>query len=393
MSTLRQVSAVTNMNLRSLPQRLWTSAVVVIGIAGVVGVLVSVLAMGTGFSNAMTSTGRPGYAIVLRSGSTNETGSSIGVDAAQTIMDAPGIARLPDGKPAASPEMFVSVNMLRKADGGRSGIVVRGVTPAGMAIRTEIKLTEGRMFTPGLRELIAGRGAQTEFVGLEVGDEVMLRDGPWSVVGTFTAAGTAEESTLFTDSNTLMSGYQRNVYNSVRMKLESADAHERFSDALTTNPTLSVNVMTEQEYYRQAAQNVDSLFSVITYVVGVIMAIGAVFAALNMMYSAVSARSVEIATLRAIGFGAGGVVASVLAEAFVLAVIGAGIGAAIAMVLFNGNTVSLGGTVGSIVTEMRVTPALIGAGVGLACFVGLLGGLFPAIRAARLPVATALRAI
>jgi putative ABC transport system permease protein len=376
-----------------LPQRLWTSAVIVIGIAGVVGVLVSVLAMGTGFSNAMTSTGRPGYAIVLRSGSTNETGSSIGVDAAQTIMDAPGIARLPDGKPAASPEMFVSVNMLRKEDGGRSGIVVRGVTPAGIAIRTEIKLTEGRMFTPGLRELIAGRGAQSEFAGLEVGDEVMLRDGPWSVVGTFTAAGTAEESTLFTDSNTLMSGYQRNVYNSVRMKLESADAHERFSDALTTNPTLSVNVMTEQEYYRQAAQNVDSLFSVITYVVGVIMAIGAVFAAINMMYSAVSARSVEIATLRAIGFGAGGVVASVLAEAFVLAVIGAAVGAAIAMLLFNGNTVSLGGTVGSIVTEMRVTPALIGAGIGLACFVGFLGGLFPAIRAARLPVATALRAI
>jgi putative ABC transport system permease protein len=381
------------MNLRSLPQRLWTSAVIVIGIAGVVGVLVSVLAMGTGFSNAMTSTGRPGYAIVLRSGSTNETGSSIGVDAAQTIMDAPGIARLPDGKPAASPEMFVSVNMLRKEDGGRSGIVVRGVTPAGIAIRTEIKLTEGRMFTPGLRELIAGRGAQSEFAGLEVGDEVMLRDGPWSVVGTFTAAGTAEESTLFTDSNTLMSGYQRNVYNSVRMKLESADAHERFSDALTTNPTLSVNVMTEQEYYRQAAQNVDSLFSVITYVVGVIMAIGAVFAAINMMYSAVSARSVEIATLRAIGFGAGGVVASVLAEAFVLAVIGAAVGAAIAMLLFNGNTVSLGGTVGSIVTEMRVTPTLIGAGIGLACFVGFLGGLFPAIRAARLPVATALRAI
>jgi putative ABC transport system permease protein len=381
------------MNLRSLPQRLWTSAVIVIGIAGVVGVLVSVLAMGTGFSNAMTSTGRPGYAIVLRSGSTNETGSSIGVDAAQTIMDAPGIARLPDGKPAASPEMFVSVNMLRKEDGGRSGIVVRGVTPAGIAIRTEIKLTEGRMFTPGLRELIAGRGAQSEFAGLEVGDEVMLRDGPWSVVGTFTAAGTAEESTLFTDSNTLMSGYQRNVYNSVRMKLESADAHERFSDALTTNPTLSVNVMTEQEYYRQAAQNVDSLFSVLTSVVGVIMAIGAVFAAINMMYSAVSARSVEIATLRAIGFGAGGVVASVLAEAFVLAVIGAAVGAAIAMLLFNGNTVSLGGTVGSIVTEMRVTPALIGAGIGLACFVGFLGGLFPAIRAARLPVATALRAI
>jgi putative ABC transport system permease protein len=393
MTVLRQISAVTNMNLRSLPQRVWTSTVIVVGIAGVVGVLVSVLAMGTGFTNAMTSTGRPAYAIVLRSGATNEVGSSLAVDAAQTIMDAPGIARLPDGKPAASPEMFVSVNMLRKADNGRAGIVVRGVAPGGLAIRPEIRITEGRMFQPGLRELIAGRGAQTEFAGLAVGDEVMLRDGPWTVVGTFSAAGTAEESTLLTDSNTLMSAYLRNVYNSVRIKLESAEAYEGFRDALTTNPTLSVNVMTEQEYYRQAAQNVDTLFSVITYVVGVIMAVGAVFAALNMMYSAVSARSVEIATLRAIGFGAGGVVASVLAEAFVLAVIGAGIGAAIAMLLFNGNTVSLGGTVGSLVTEMRVTPALVGAGIGLACFVGLLGGLFPAIRAARLPVATALRAI
>jgi len=393
MSILKQMSSVTTMNLLSLPQRLGSSAVVVIGIAGVVGVLVSVLAMSSGLRSAMVSTARPAYAIVLRSGSTNETGSSIGVDAAQTIMDAPGVGRLADGKPAASAEMFVSVNMQRIEDGGRAGIVVRGLAPAGLAIRPEIHVTEGRTFTPGLREVIAGRGAQAEFAGLEVGDEVMLRDGPWTVVGTFSSGGTAEESTVLTDSNTLLSAYQRNVYNSVRIKLESAEMYDSFHDALTTNPTLSVNVMTEQEYYRQAAQNFETLFTVITNVVGTIMAIGALFAALNTMYSAVSARSVEIATLRAIGFGAGGVISSVLAEALLLALLGAAAGATVATLLFNGNTVSLGGTTASLVAEMRVTPALLGAGIVWACAVGLVGGLFPAIRAARLPVATALRAI
>ena len=393
MNILRQVVAVTAMNLRSLPQRLGTSSVIVIGIAGVVGVLVSILAMSSGLTGAMLSTGRPGHAIVLRRGAMNEFGSSVAVDAAQTIMDAPGIARTVGGEPAASAEMFVSVNMLRKEDGSRAALVVRGIAPQGLAIRPEIEMVEGRLFRPGLRELIVGRGAQTEFQGLEVGDDVMLRDGPWTVVGAFSAGGTAEDSTLFADSNTLRSAYQRTVYNSVRVKLESADAYESFRDALTTNPTLSVNVMTEEEYYREVTSNFAPLFSVLTIFVGGTMALGALFAALNTMHSAVSARNVEIATLRAIGFGAGGVVFSVLAEALLLALLGALIGAAAAAVAFNGNTISLGGNVGSIVAEMRVTPGLLGAGIAWACGVGLLGGLFPAIRAARLPVATALRAV
>jgi len=393
MSILRQISSVTAMNVRSLPQRLGASSVVVIGMAGVVGVLVCVLAVSAGFRDTMLSTGHPDRAIVMRSGSTNETGSSVGIAAAQTIMGAPGVARTADGKPAASAEMFLSVNLLRKEDGARAGIIVRGVGPEGLAIRPELNLTEGRMFQPGLRELIAGRAAQMEFQGLDLGDEVMLRDGPWTVVGTFAAGDNANESTLMTDSDTLLSAYQRTVYNSVRVKLASPEAHGEFRDALTTDPTLSVNVMTEPEYYAQAAQNFGPLFLVITVVVGGIMAVGALFAALNTMYSAVSTRAVEIATLRAIGFGAGGVVSSVLAEALLLALIGAVIGASAAMLFFNGNTISLGGNVGSIVAEMRITPALIGAGIAWACVIGLLGGLFPAIRAARLPVATALRAV
>lgn len=393
MSALRQIRTVTGMNLRSLPQRLGGSSVVVIGIAGVVGVLVSVLAMSTGLRETMLATGQADRAIVLRSGATNETGSSIGVDAAQTIMDAPGIARTVGGEPAASAEMFVSVNMRRKKDGSRAGVIVRGVAPRGLAIRPHIQMIDGRMFRPGLRELIVGRGVQAEFRDLELGKQVVLRDGPWTVVGTFDAGGTAEESTMLTDSDTLLSAYQRTVYNSVRVQLTSPEAYATFRDALTTNPTLSVSVMTEPEYYRQAAQGFETLFFVITYVVGGIMALGAVFAALNTMYSAVSTRAVEIATLRAIGFGAGGVVTSVLVEALLLALLGALLGAAVAVLLFNGNTITLGANVGSLVAEMRVTPALLATGIGWACAVGLLGGLLPAIRAARLPVATALRAV
>jgi putative ABC transport system permease protein len=381
------------MNLLSLSQRLGSSSVVVIGIAGVVGVLVSVMAMSSGLIGTMLAAGHEDRAIVLREGSTNETGSSIGIDAAQTIKDAPGIARTPDGEAAASAEMFVPVNLFREEDGGRAGVVVRGIEPRGLALRPEIVLIEGRAFRPGLRELIVGRAAQIEFRDLAIGDQVQLRDGAWTVVGAFAAGGAINESTLLTDANTLLSAYQRTVYNSVRVLLESPEAYDTFRDALTTNPTLAVNVMREPEYYEEAAQNLRPLLFVMTYVISAIMAVGALFAALNTMYSAVSTRSVEIATLRAIGFGAGGVVVSVLVEALLLALLGALLGAAVAALLFNGNTISLGGNGGSLVAEMRVTGVVLGAGIVWACAVGIVGGAFPAIRAARLPVATALRAV
>ncbi len=393
MRTLEQIFAVTMMNLRSLPQRVGSSIVVVIGIAGVVGVLVSVFAMSRGLRETILANGYPDRAIVLRNGTDNEGASSLSPDDVATIRNAPGIARTADGELAASAEMFVSVNVMRREESTRAGIIVRGVEPVAFRMRPEIELVEGRMFDSGLRELVVGRSAQGEFRDLEVGDSVELRDGPWKIVGAFESGGSSTESVLLADVSTLQSAYQRTLFASVRVVLESADAFRAFSDALTTNPSLSVNPMLETDYFARRAETVQPLFTVITSVVGTIMSFGALLAALNTMYAAVSTRTVEIATLRAIGFGSSGVVVSIVAEAMLLALIGALIGGAAAWVLFNGNTFALGGNGGSLVAEMKVTSTLMLAGVTLACTVGAVGGLFPAIRAARMPVATALRAV
>jgi putative ABC transport system permease protein len=240
--------------------------------------------------------------------------------------------------------------------------------------------------------MIVGRGAHAEFRNLDIGDKVGLRDSVWTVVGVFESGGDANESRLLADAQTLMSAYKRTAANSVTVQLASLGSFDEFEAALTTNPTLSVSVERERDYYQRQSENANQFFGLVTTFVGVIMSLGALFGALNTMYSAVSARTVEIATLRAIGFGAGGVVSSVLAEALLLSLLGALLGAGIAWGLFNGNTVGIGNNVGTLVFQMRITPALLGSGVLLACIVGLIGGLLPALRAARIPVATALRA-
>jgi putative ABC transport system permease protein len=393
MSTFTQIGAVTAMNLRSIPRRLGSSCVVVIGIAGVVGVIVSVLAMTQSLSRTLVETGRADRAIVLRSGATSEPASTLSVDAVLTIKDAPGIARSADGEAAASAEMVAAVNLLRKADGTRAGVTVRGIERAAFAVRPELKLVDGRMFEPGLREMIVGRGARAEFEGIDIGGQIGLRDSQWTVVGIFESGGDAHESGAMVDAATLLSAYQRTAVNSLTVLLDSDAAFEDFKAALTTNPTLSVSVEREQAFYQRRSENAGSTLRLIAYFVGAIMALGALFGALNTMYSAVSTRTVEIATLRAIGFGAGGVVASVLAEALALALLGGLLGAGIAWLLFNGNTISMGGGITALVFQTRVTPELLGMGILWACAVGLIGGLFPAVRAARLPVATALRAI
>lgn len=393
MSILNEIASVTTMNLRSVPQRMGSSSVIVIGIAGVVAVILSVFALTRSLSAALLATGSPDRAIVLRGGATGEISSTLLVDAVATIKDAPGIARGADGKPAATADFVAAVNLLRKEDRARAGVVVRGVDPAVMAVRPEIKIIEGRAFTPGLRELLVGRSALAEFEGVAIGDEVALREGRWMVVGVFESGGDAHESSLLTDAPTLLSAYQRTAVNSVTVRLDSAAAFDELKAALTTNPTLSVSVERETDFYRRASAEANRVFGLVGIAVGVFMGLGAIFAALNTMYSAVSGRAREIATLRAIGFGAGGVVVSVLTESLALSLLGAVIGAAIAWVLFNGNTVTLGDSISSIVFEMQVTPQLLGTGVLLACAVGFIGGLFPALRAARLPVATALRAV
>jgi putative ABC transport system permease protein len=391
MNTLKQMLAVTGMNVRSIPQRLGSSLVVVIGIAGVVGVLVSVMTMAGSLSGTLIATGRADRAIVLRSGATSEIGSTLPQDAVQTIASAPGVARTAAGDPAATADVLVPVNLTRKEDGTLAPLTVRGVSPPSSAVRPEIELVAGRMFAPGLREVIVGRVAQTEVDGVELGDKVPLRNSQWTVVGVF-ESGDSYESGMLTDASTLLSAYQRTLVNSVTARLDSPAAFDAFKAALTADPTLSVSVMREPEYYAEQSKNVSQLMFFVTYIVGAIMAVGALFGALNTMYTAVSTRGVEIATLRALGFGAAGVVASVLGEAVLLAVAGGAIGAAVAWLLFSGNTIALGGQFGSLVTQLEITPALLGVGLLWACAVGLLGGLFPAIRAARLPVATALRA-
>jgi len=388
---LKQIVAVTSMGFRSVPQRLASSSVIVVGIAGVVAVIVSVFGMTRGLSQSLVAAGRPDRAIVYRSGATSDIASTLLVDAVATIKDGPGIARTSDGQAAASGEFITAVNLLRKEDGNRAGVTIRGIEPAAAAVRPEVKIIAGRLFQPGLRELIVGRGAFAEFQGLGLGDEIALRDSRWTIVGVF-ASGDVNESTLMADAATLLSAYQRTAVNSVTVRLASAAAFDEFKTALTTNPTLSVTVERESDYYLRESEEAGEIFGLVTTFVGGIMALGAMFAALNTMYSAVSSRARDIATLRAIGFGASGVVVSVLLEALVLALVGALLGASIAWLLFNGNMVTLGGGVSSLVFEMRVTPALLGVGVLWACTVGLIGGLFPAVRAARLPVATALRA-
>ena len=393
MNAMRQIGAVTAMNLQSVPTRLGTSSVIVLGMALVVGVIVSVLGMTRSLSSTLVQTGRSDRAIVLRAGATNEVSSTVGAAAIATIKDAPGVARTPEGEAAATAEMLTAVNMVRKEDGTAAGVTVRGMEPAGSIVRPEIQLVDGRMFRPGLREMIVGRGAQAEFRGLEIGDNVGLRDSQWTVVGVFASGGDANESRLITDEATLVSAYQRTASNSVTVLLESEAAFDEFKTALTTNPTLSVSVERELDYYVRQSDNVNQFFGTVSAIVGIFMGVGALFAALNTMYSAVSTRAVEIATLRAIGFGATGVVASVLTESLMLALLGAVIGAAGADALFGGNTVSLGNGTSSLVFQMQVTPALLTVAALSAVAVGFFGGLLPAIKAARLPVATALRAV
>ena len=394
MNMLRQIRAVTWMNLSSIPQRFGTSSVIVVGIAGVVAVLISVLAMATGFKRTIVATGRDDRAIVLRGGSDSELASTLSREATLTIMDAPGIRKDSAGKPIASAEAVVVVDMPKKSTDTGANVTIRGIGAAAMALRPEIQLIAGRMFQRGLRELIVGNGAQAQFKGLDVGSHIALRGSDWTIVGAFESNGDSHESELLADGETVLSAYRRNLYQSVVVLLESQDAFAAFKNSLTTNPQLSVAVMREHDYYAKQSQRMSNVLSFIAYVVGGIMAVGALFGALNTMYSAVSVRSREIATLRAIGFGASAVVLSVLIEAMLLSVVGALIGAGLAWIFFNGNVVStLGSNFTQVVFRLAVGPSLVVLGIVWACVIGLVGGLFPAIRAARLPVATALRAV
>jgi len=380
---IRQILAVTAMGLRAIPGRPGGSLVIVIGMGLVVAVMISILSMSTGFMRTVHNTGRPDRAVVLSQGSQYEFASEIPRDNVVAIANAPNIRTAADGKPIVSAEALASVAVVKKSNGLDAYVVLRGVGPEGFALRPEINLVSGRMFRPATHELIVGKSALTQFEGLTVGSQVSLPEGDWTVTGSFESNGDEVESQLLADSETVLSAMRASSFRSMTVMLDRPESFERFRTALTTNPTLTVDVKRETELLAAQSKDLNRFLTMIAYVVGGIMGLGATFGALNTMYSMVSARMVEIATLRAIGFGGAAVVVSVLAESLLLAFLGA----AIAWIAFNGNFHSVGG----LVFRLAVTPGLVGLGIGFACALGFIGGLFPAIRAAGLPVTTALR--
>ncbi|HEY4446613.1 MAG TPA: ABC transporter permease [Steroidobacteraceae bacterium] len=389
----KQLAAVILMSLQTLPQRIGASSVIVIGIAGVVAVLVSVLAMGAGFRHTLADTGRADRVIILRGGSDAELNSNLTRTDVATISNAPGLAKDTDGKVLLSNELVTVVNIPKVDTGTDANVTLRGVGLKLAEVRPELKIVEGRMFRPAVRELIAGVGATKQFRGLVVGSVLHLRNADWTVTGVFTSNGDVHESELLADVDTVGSSVERNGYSSAVALLTSPAQFAGFKDALTTDPQLKVDVQREPDYYAAQSKQLTQIINVVGKTVAIIMAIGAMFGALNSMYSAVAARGLEIATLRAIGFGALPVLLSVMIEALLLSLIGGIVGASLAWLFFNGHSVStLGGAFAQVVFQLTVTRTLIITGIVWACIIGLLGGFFPALRAARLPVAEALRA-
>jgi len=389
----RQTLSVTNVGISTMRQRIGSSAVIVVGIAGVVGVLVALLAMGEGLSATLRQTGSDDTAIVLRGGSQAESNSVLTRDNIATIEEAKGIASDAQGKPIASAELVVVANVPKKDDPATdSNVEIRGVGDEAWQLRPNVKIVAGRRFRPGLRELDVGQAAQRQFAGLDVGNHLKLAGQKWTVVGVFTS-GDSNESELWGDVHSVAAAYRRgSSAESVTVRLSSPSAFDRFKATLMSDPTLKVDVTTTREYFSKQSEGVSKVIRVVGITIGVIMAIGAVFGALNTMYAAVATRAREIATLRAIGFRGVPVVISVLLETMLLALFGGIIGAAIVWLIFNGYTAStLGANFSQVVFQFKVSPALLWSGLKWALAIGFIGGLFPAMRAARLPVTTALR--
>ena len=389
MGFFRQIWAVSAMNLSALPSRAGASLVTIIGVATVVAVMLSLLGVGAGVMSTTLSNDRPDQVIVLSTGATELMGSFSQADVAQ-IAEAPGVARAPNGKPMVQPQAAIIVELENKTGGGTNNLLFRGSGDMGALMNPPTwHIAEGRRFTPGLHELIVGRRAQASYKRLAVGDTVVLRGTPWKVVGDYADRGGVDENGIVTDADTLLAAFNRTSYQSVSVRLESPAAFRRFKDTITSDAQLQgVQVKRIGDYYRDQLKPLNALLSFVGYFVGGVMAVGVVFGALNTMYSAVDARKREIATLRALGFGATAVVVSVILESLALAIPGALLGSAVAWLLFNNHDVHMAG----ISFPLAVTPSLIVLGLIWALVIGLIGGLAPAIRAARLPVAEALRA-
>jgi len=389
LQSLRQAAALIVFAIISLPQRIGQSAVIVLGVAGVVAMLLTVLGISGSLQRVIAGSGRPDRALVLRTGSKSEGQSTLTREDIVAIENAPGIARS-EGKPKVSPELLTQY-LVQTAQGLRAEVVIRGVDPDAVLARSEIKIIEGRFMRPGLHEVIVGRNARAQYPDLDLQHQISISEAPWSIVGIFDSGGGARNSEVFADSESLMSAIHRNSYNSLLAVLDSPGAFQRFKDFLTATPSISVEAYREPEYYQLQSEAVLQAWSFVAYVVGGIMALGAMIGAANTMYSSVAVRSVEIATLRAVGFKPDAVVIAILTEALFLAVLGAILGTAIVWFLFSGHAITTKVGAGRVITQLRLAPSLILLGMIWAIAISIVGGIFPAVRAARLPIVEALR--
>jgi putative ABC transport system permease protein len=388
-----QILALTATSLRSIPRRLGNSLVIVIGMAGVVAVLISVFAMSVSFRKTIKGDGRADRVIVLANAATEESESNLTRETVAAIENTDGVRHDTANRPLVSAELILVAPVARKRDSSDVNVTFRGVGEQYFAVRPELRLVAGRMFRPGTQELMVGASANAQFAGLELGSQVRLRNGDWTVVGMFAGGNGSRESEVIADARTVMSAYQRDTFNTLTLVLDPASSFEKLKSRLDADPALAVDVYTEPEYLERASDSVNRLLRLVAYGIGSIMALGALFGALNSMHSSVAARRAEIATLRAIGFASFAVSAAVLIEALLLALFGALIGVAIAYAAFNGAMIStLGGAVwdSQLVYSLSITPSLAVTATLVACALGLLGGMQPALRAALDGVADAL---
>lgn len=388
-----QIFSISKLNLQTITERKGSSLSAIFGIAGVVAVLVGVLSIAQGIRRMVDNSAAEENSIVLRSGATSEMMSGLTGANTEVIVDAPGIARGAEG-PLASSELFVIINLPKRSTGTDANVPLRGVTSAAFEVRNGFEVVEGRSFQWGINEVIVGRAAAEQFAGLELGDEIEIGQDRWPVVGIFEASGGISEGEIWADSAVIQTAFRRgNSYQAVYARLASTGAYNEFKDSLTSDPRLNVKVMRESEYHSGQSTVLRGIITGLGSLVAGIMGLGAIFGALNTMYTAVSARTREIATLRALGFKSSPVVISILFESLVLALIGGLVGGGLAYLAFDGfraATINFQ-SFSQIAFAFDVSPGLLAQGIFYAMLIGLVGGLFPALRAARMPVATALR--
>jgi putative ABC transport system permease protein len=388
MSLFRQIWVVTLLSLEGLQGRIRPSLVMLIGIGGAVAATLSLLALGASLRSMAMADIDPSLAIVFSGGAAGETSSDLSASEVALIAGAPGVRRDAAGKPLADGEAVILMDVERKKNGVRDDINLRGVGPAGLAINKQLRLTSGRMFRPGADELIVGRKAAAEYAGLGVGSHIALRGVDWTVVGEFEDGGGIGETEMLTDAPTELAAFARADPQSVIAELDKPGDFARFNDALSSNPQLQVVARPYGAYIAGEVRGLTAVLNFVAYLVGAVMALGALFAAVNTLYSAVDARRREIATLRAIGFGGFPVLVSVVGEAIALAIPGAVLGGLLSWALINGRQAEVGG----LAYDLAVTPGLLVFGLVAALIVAVIGAALPALRAARLPVAEALRA-